>query len=47
MKEMNIRRIKKLRFFKIFVQKDTTYETFFVLLALKSEVIFRLSTKKC
>lgn len=44
---MNILRIKKLRIFKIFIQKDTTYETFFVLLSLKSEVNFRLSTKKC
>jgi hypothetical protein len=35
------------RILKIIVQKDTTYETFFVLLTLKSEVIFRLSTKKC
>lgn len=35
------------RILKINIQKDTTYETFFVLLALKSEVIFRLSTKKC
>lgn len=36
-----------IRILKIIVQKSTTYETFFVLLSLKSEVIFRLLTKKC
>jgi len=34
---MNFLRMKNLRIFKIFIQKDTTYETFFVLLSLKIE----------